>query len=109
MTLFFFYNKLTTNELLDEISSSYSVVDGYVMVCDYDLENNKVQFNNDADTNNKILVGKIVKFNDNFITVIQEIINLHKNQHITKTKYTIEKINSFDNNKNCYNTYIIHT
>ena len=108
MVLFFFYNKLTNKELIDKISTNYKIIDGSVLVQDYNQSNNEIKISN-SKNNNKILQGKLVEFNMCLSDVIYKInlINECKSMLIDK-KYTIVTIQATCINNKIHNPYIIH-
>lgn len=105
MVFFFFYNKFTNKELIDNICPYNKIIDGSIMVEDYDLENNKIIIGN----NNKILQGKIVEFNISLDNIIDKINFIAEYKLIKKNKkYTIDTIQATSIYNNKYNTYIIY-
>ena len=76
MVRFFFYNKLTNLELINKISNNFERYDGYILIKNYDTENNLLEIDEQSSYNNKLLYGKIVNFNmkiDDIINKIEEI------------------------------------
>ena len=76
MLKFFFYNKLNNLELIKKININFEIYDGYILIQNYDIENNILEINNKSSKNNKLLYGKIVNFNmtlDDIIKKINEI------------------------------------
>jgi len=109
MVLFFFYNKLTNIELLKKINNKFDVCDGYIIMQNYDTENNILEISDKSINNNKILYGKIVKFDMNLVNVLEKINEIEECRIKNKnTKYNLEKIRV---NKICgyfCETYIIY-
>ena len=62
MVNLFFYNKLTNLELIKKININFEICDGYIIIQNYDIENNLLEISNKFSENNKLLYGKIVNF-----------------------------------------------
>lgn len=108
MVHFFLYNKLTKIELIKKINNNFEICDGYVIIQNYDRENNLLEISNNPLNNNKLLYGKIVDFNMNINDVINKINEIEECKLENKIKYTLETIWA---NKNCggtYKAYIIY-
>lgn len=109
MVLFFFYNKLTNKELIDKISINNKIIDGTIMVQEYNIINNDILINNINKNNNKILLGKIVEFDISFNDVINKINSISEyKSNIIEKKYIIETVKAFDKDNKVYLTYIIY-
>ena len=97
MVSLFFYKHLMNTELIEKINNEYTMLDGYVLVQNYDDENNTLEIHNKPQYNDKILYGKIVSFDMRLVDVV-EIINeideckLPTKKSNTKSKYTLESI-----------------
>ncbi len=72
MVAFFFHNKLSNSELLKKISPNFDITDGYIIIENYDSENDILTISNKNENNNTILYGKIVKFSNMKLEVILE-------------------------------------
>jgi glycine cleavage system H lipoate-binding protein len=48
MVLFFFYKKLNNIELIKKINNIFSINDGYILVENYNYEDNILTINNDS-------------------------------------------------------------
>ena len=76
MVLFFFYNKLTDIELIKKISNNFEISDGYIIMKNYDSENNILEISGKSANNDKLLYGKIVSFHmplEDIVNKINEI------------------------------------
>lgn len=108
MVLFFFYNKLTNQELINKISSDYKIIDGSILVQDYNLSINKITIGN-VENNNKVLQGKLVEFDMSLSNVIYKINLIDEcKSYITDKKYIIETIQATCTNNKYYYPYIIY-
>ena len=91
MVTFFFYNKLTNEELLKKINIHFEINDGYVLIQNYDIENNILDICDNSINNNVILHGKIVIFDMTLDDVIKQISEIEECK-FQKIKYTLETI-----------------
>ncbi len=89
MVTFFFYKNFVSTEMLSKISNNFQCVDGYVIVEDFDLDQDLVLINRDSNKNNVLLHGKIVYF---AMTANDVVKNIEKCKLCTKQKYTMETI-----------------
>jgi hypothetical protein len=106
MISFFFYNKLTNIELIKKINNNFKIDDGYILIQNYNSENNLLEID-DKLTNNKLLYGKIVDFNMNLYDIIKKINEIEECKLENRIKYTLKTIwvnKTFSEN---YETYII--
>jgi len=72
MVAFFFHNKLSNSELLKKITPNFDIIDGYILIENYDAENDILTISDNSKNNNTILYGKIVKFSNMKLEVILE-------------------------------------
>lgn len=106
MISFFFYNKLTNIELIKKINNNFKIDDGYILIQNYNSENNLLEID-DKLTNNKLLYGKIVDFNMTLYDIIKKINEIEECKLKNRIKYTLKTIwvnKTFGEN---YETYII--
>ena len=106
MVIFFFYAKLTDTELIKKINNNFEINDGYIIE-NYDRQNNILNISDNSINNNKLLYGKIVKFNmklEDVIIKINEIqeIKLKNTNYILNTIWTNSKFGGV------YKAYIIY-
>lgn len=73
MVLFFFYNQLTNLELIKKINKTFEIYDGYIMIKNYDKENNILEISDKNMYNNTLLYGKMVNFNMTMEDIIAKI------------------------------------
>ena len=92
MVRFFFYNKLTDVELIKKINQNFEIYDGYIIIQNYDSENNILEISDVLVNNNKLLYGKIVNFNMNLYDIIKKINEIDDCKLENKIKYSIEEI-----------------
>ena len=92
MVCFFFYNKLTNIELIQKINKSFEICDGYIIIQNYDSENNILEISDDSFNNTKLLYGKIVNFNMSLNGIIQKINEIDECKFKNKIKYSLEQI-----------------
>jgi len=108
MNIFFFYNKLTNVELLKKINNNFEIYDGYIIVKDYDSENNILEISKKSLNNNKLLYGKIVKFNMRLDDIISKINEIEECKLENKIKYTLDTIWANKTFGGTYKAYIIY-
>jgi len=108
MNIFFFYNKLTNVELLKKINNNFEIYDGYIIVKDYDNENNILEISEKSLNNNKLLYGKIVKFNMTLDDIISKINEIEECKLENKIKYTLDTIWANKTFGGTYKAYIIY-
>jgi hypothetical protein len=89
---FFFYNKLTNEQLIKRISLNFEIYGGYISMQYYDRENNILTINNNSLLNNNLLYGKIVVFNENLEDIITKINEIKECRIENKIKYKLETI-----------------
>ena len=92
MVRFFFYNKLTNIEIINKINNNFEIYDGYIIIQNYDSENNLLEISDKSLNNNKILYGKIVDFNMKIDDIIKKINEIDECKLENKIKYTLEEI-----------------
>lgn len=108
MVKIFFYDKLNDVELIRKISNNFTIHDGYIIIKNYDIENNILEISSNSNINNKILCGKIVSFNmdiDNILKKINEIEEYKFNNDKIRCSLNIIWANKFFGG--LYETYII--
>jgi hypothetical protein len=88
----FFYNKLKNIELIKKINDNFEIYDGYIMVQNYDSENNFLEISEKSVNNNNILYGKLVIFDTNLDDIIKKINEIEECKLENKKKYTLQKI-----------------
>jgi hypothetical protein len=108
MVKFFFYDKLTNIEVLKKINNDYTIYDGYILIQNYDNENNFLEISHVSINNNKILYGKIVDFNMKFDDIIKKINEIKECKIENKTKYMLKTIWANKFSGGTYNAYIIY-
>jgi hypothetical protein len=108
MVRFFFYNKLTSIELIKKITTNFEICDGYIIIENYNIENNILEISNKAINNNKILFGKIVNFNMKLDDIINKINEINECKIENKTKYKLEIIWANKMFGGTFQTYIIY-
>ena len=92
MVSFFFYKNLINIDLIKQISLNFEIDDGYIIVKNYDIENNILEIDNNQNNNNIILHGKIVNFNSKFDEIIKKINEFHEFIKDDNKKYTLNRI-----------------
>ena len=107
MVKFFFYNKLTNVELVKRINNNFDIYDGYILIKNYDSENNLLEID-DTSLNNKLLYGKIVDFNMKLEDVIKKINEIDECKFKNKIIYTLEQIWTNKVFGGTYKAYIIY-
>ena len=108
MVRFFFYNKLTNVDLINQINKSFEMYDGYIIIQNYDKENNLLEISNNSLNNNKILNGKIVEFNMKLEDIIKKINEIDECKSESKMKYSLEQIWTNKTFGGTYKAYIIY-
>ena len=108
MVSFFFYNKLTNLELIKKINTNFEIYDGYIMVQNYDIENNILEISDNSSNNNKLLYGKIVNFDMKLIDIIKKISEIDECKLENKLKYSLEQILINKIIGETYKAYIIY-
>ena len=81
MVLFFFYDKFINIELLNKINDNFDMADGYIIIQNYDSDNNILEISDEPVNNNKILYGKIVSFDAKLDFVVSKM------NHIEEFKF----------------------
>lgn len=92
MISFFFYKNFINLDLIKQISSNFEIDDGYIIIKNYDSENNILEIDNNHNNNNIILYGKIVNFNSKFDDIIKKINELHELIKDDNKKYILNTI-----------------
>lgn len=108
MVRLFFYNKLKNIELIQKINNNFEIDDGYIMIKNYDCENNFLEISEKSIDNNNILYGKLVHFNAKLDDIIQKITEIEECKFENKIKYTIQNIQVNKTFGNTYEAYIIY-
>lgn len=80
-------------ELIKKINKTFEIHDAYIMVQNYDKENNILEISNKNMYNNTLLYGKIVNFNMKIEDIIAKINEIDECKFENKnTKYILETI-----------------
>jgi hypothetical protein len=104
MAIFFFYNKLTNIELIKRINNNFEIYDGYIIIQNYDIENNVLEISDKSLNNDKLLYGKIVNFNMTINDVLQKINEIEE----CKLKNKLQEIWTNKTFGGTYKAYIIY-
>ena len=111
MNYFFFYNKMTTDEMITKISTNNTLEDAIIYIDSYDKIKQLISFtdNNYNSNGNKIkLPGKLCSFELSLVEILEKINSIDEIKTHGYT-YTIEKIKvkkSFDDSE--IESYIIY-
>ena len=109
MTSFFFYNKLINHELINKINEHFQICDGYILVTQYDKENNVLEINENASKNNTVLPGKIVNFNMKLEDILNKLNQIEDIRFKNKNdKYTLDTVWTSKIKGGVCKTYIIY-
>jgi len=109
MVTFFFYNNLMNIELVKKINNIFEINDGYIIVENYDKENNILKISEITINNNKLLYGKIVNFDMKVNDVIDKINTIEECRFKNKTtNYTLETIWTNKSSGGTHKAYIIY-
>jgi hypothetical protein len=108
MVKFFFYNKLTNLELIQKININFEINDGYIIMQNYDIENNLLEISDNSSKNNKLLHGKIVNFNMKLDDIIKKINEIDECKLENKIKYSLKEIWTNKTFGGTYKAYIIY-
>lgn len=95
MVYFFFYDKFINVELLSKIHEKFDMFDGYIIIQNYDSDNNILEINDDPINNNKFLYGKIIHFEEklDFVVSKMKYIEEFKFKNINKNiKYKLDAV-----------------
>lgn len=118
MVYLFFYNIFMCDELIKSIDYKSISNNAYILIEDYD-ENNNIIINNNSKFNNKILIGKLVNFDMQLKNILEKINNIFeiiqysvvpeykiiKNEN--NKKYKIDEIFVSTHNNGVIKSYII--
>ena len=108
MVRIFFYNKLTNIDLIKKINNNFEIDNGYIIIKNYDSENNILEFSDNKSLNNKILNGKIVNFDMKIYDIINKINEIEECKIENKIKYTLEIIWANKMSGGIHKVYIIY-
>ena len=108
MVKFFFYNKLIDLELIKKININFEICDGYIIIQNYDIENNLLEISDKFSKNNKLLYGKIVNFNMKLDDIIKKINEIDECKLEKKIKYSLEEVWTNKTFGGSYKAYIIY-
>lgn len=97
MVYLFFYNILMCDKLIKNIDYKSVSTNAYILIEDYD-KNNNIIINNNSRFNNKILNGKLVNFNIELKNILEKINNIFEYK-IIKNENNNEKNNENNNDK----------
>jgi formyltetrahydrofolate synthetase len=95
-------------ELIKKINQTFEIYDGYIIIQNYDIENNILEISDKSVNNNKILYGKIVNFNMKLDDIIKKINDIEECKLENKVKYSLEEIWTNKNVGGTYKAYIIY-
>jgi hypothetical protein len=95
-------------ELIKRINNIYEINAGYIIIQNYDKENNNLEISENAINNNKLLYGKIVNFDMSLNDVIDKINNIEECKLKNKIIYTLETIWANKSSGGAYKAYIIY-
>jgi hypothetical protein len=107
MVKFFFYNEFTNIELIKKITTNFQIFDGYIIMQNYDCENDLLEISNNSIDNNKLLYGKIVNFYMKFDDIIKKINEIEECKMNNKIKYTVKTMWVNKKFGGTYKAYII--
>jgi hypothetical protein len=107
MVKFFFYNKFTNIEVIKKITTNFQIFDGYIIIQNYDPENDILEISNNSINNNKLLYGKIVNFYMKFDDIIKKISEIEECKINNKIKYTVKTMWVNKQFGGTYKAYII--
>jgi hypothetical protein len=89
MVKLFIYNNI---EFIKRISDKFEIQDGYIIIKEYDCENDILEISDNLLDNNKLLYGKIVDINVKFEDLIKRIAQIDEyKSKITKTIWVNKK------------------
>lgn len=112
MVKFFFYKNFTNIELLKKITNDFEIDEGYIIIQDYDKENNILKISDkNENNNNTLLYGKIVNFNMTVEDILEKINDIEDCKFKNKNnieKYTLKTIMAYTINGEVYKVYIIY-
>jgi hypothetical protein len=109
MVSFFFYKNFINIDLIKQISLNFEIDDGYIIVKNYDIENNILEIDNNQNNNNNIILhGKIVNFNSKLDEIIKKINEFHKFIKDDNKKYTLNTIWANKKSGGLCKSYIIY-
>jgi hypothetical protein len=91
MVKFFFYNNLTSIEVIKKINNTFEFWDGYIIIQNYDKTNNILEISKNRLNNNKLLYGKLVDLNMKMDDIINKINEIEECK-LNKIKYTLETV-----------------
>ena len=107
MVSFFFYNKMSNPDIVKKISPTFDIIDGYILIENYDSENDILTISNKNENNNTILYGKIVDFSNMKLQIILEKLSEIEECKFKKQKYTLDTIWANKKFGGVCNAYII--
>lgn len=108
MVYFFFYNKLTENELINRITNEFEICSGFVRINKYDKQTNSLLIDDNSENNTNILWGKIINFNMTTEDVLLKINNICECKFIGRNKYLMSEILTTNRRGEIKNAYIIY-
>jgi hypothetical protein len=87
----FFYNKIINKELFYDTFQNIKIIKSYILVENYDSENNKLTINKINSVNKKILTGLMIQFNE--CDILSEILQKLYKIKYNKSDYILDIIN----------------
>ena len=108
MVLLFFYDKLTNIDLIKKINEYFEIVDGYILINNYDKINKILEISNKSLENNVVLRGIIVNFDMKIEDVLLKINDIPECRYNNRIKYTMEIILTTNSNGGVCKTYVIY-
>jgi hypothetical protein len=94
-------------ELIKKINDYFDIYDGYIIIQNYDSENNILEISKNRLNNNKLLYGKLVDFNMKMDDIINKINEIEECK-LNKIKYTLETVWVNKAFGGTYKAYIIY-
>ena len=107
MVKFFFYNNLTSIEVIKKINNNFEICDGYIIIQNYDKTNNILEISKNRLNNGKLLYGKLVDLNMKMDDIINKINEIEECK-LNKIKYTLETVWVNKSFGGTYKAYIIY-
>lgn len=100
-TIFFFYDKLKNEKLIDLIDKNNKVMNGSISI--QEINNNKITLGE-----GRKLDGKLVFFKQNFQSILDKINNMKCLSYENKVKYKISTVTVYTSDYETYKAYLIN-